>query len=145
MKITEKNLSIDQVIFFNLLTFFYITISFIVVKSLFGIDRLTELSDNLFVLSAVVISEISFLIIILNKKKFIFNKKDLKIYFFFTILLYGYWNLSFVNNYLFFTLSIVLQFILAFILIFLNTTLNKVNKLFEKENFIIFFFTITCG
>lgn len=145
MKITEKNLSTDQVIFFFLLSFFYITISFIVIKSLLGFDKYTELSDNLFILSAVIISEISFLIVILNKKKFIFNKKDLKIYFFLIILLYGYWNLSFVNNYLIFSLTLVLQFILGFILISLNTSHFKINKFFEKENFLILFLSFVFG
>ena len=145
MKIIEKNLSIDQVVFFYLLSFFYTTIAFVVIKSLLGFDQYIELSDNLFLLSSIIVSEISFLAVILNKKKFIFNKKDLKIYLLLIILLYGYWNLSFVNNYLIFFLSITLQFILAFILISLNMSKFKINKFIEKENFLIFLSSFIFG
>ena len=90
MKLSKENISFDKINIYILFSVFLLTLSYFITKSFITSK---EISDNIFLISCVLIFEIVFLIIINNLENInLQNKTNFLIYFGFFLLIYFLWS-----------------------------------------------------
>jgi len=121
MKLISKKINFDQISIFTIISFFLLTISFLISKSFIENE---EISDYIFTLSTIILFELSFLILLNNLQKFkIKSRGDFFLYTIVFILIFLLWNYSISNNFIDFT-----SFILFHILIISFVILSEYNS-----------------
>ena len=154
-RLNLKKLNLEQVNVYLICCFFFVTLSYFIIKAFFGTG---EFSDNIFVTSIPIFCELSLLLIVLgNYESFLEKKKDYIIFILSFIIIFLLWDNSSYNykNLLYF---IFFNFLTLMFVIFLNKHSNKneililltfliiLNSLFaeidylNKNNLFLFFF-----
>ena len=143
MKLSKENIRFDKINIYILFSVFLLTLSYFITKSFI---TSIEISDNIFLISCVLIFEIVFLIIINNLENInLQNKTNFLIYFGFFLLIYFLWSHNLSKNLTFFIYFISYQ-ILFSIFVFFNE--YKINKLKDNQfaNILFLFVaTILCS
>ena len=126
MKLISRKINFDQICIFTIISFFLLTISFLISKSFINNE---EISDYIFAISTIILFELSFLILLNNLQKFkIKNRSDFFLYIIVFILIYLLWNFSISNSFIDLISFILFHILAVSFIIFSEYNLKEIKK-----------------
>ena len=126
MKLISRKINFDQICIFTIISFFLLTISFLISKSFVNNE---EISDYIFAISTIILFELSFLILLNNLQKFkIKNRSDFFLYIIVFILIFLLWNFSISNSFIDLISFILFHILAVSFIIFSEYNLKEIKK-----------------